>query len=341
MNSGMEKIEIAREILDELEDLKKELSLDSINGVIEFLLRNYYENMLLDVQNQDYKLLPYPGGDFYIKDRIIDLLKKSDARVLVEVFGGSGVISTHARRYFKIVVYNDIDDLVVSFFRVLKERPRELIRALSYLPFSRSLKKEFQEKVEKKQLDSELDKAVAIFYLCNASINAKLTSGFKVSRVCDYTHRVNNKIKAIYRLAGIWRTIVIENCDFRKIFELYDSDATVFYCDPPYIDRDYYRFSFRKTDMIDLLSCLKNIKGKFILKLHEDQLKMNFVKEFADKYYMMEIKNIRHMCVVSAGMKKPEFNYILIHNFKYHDSVQTDFNEFHPDANEKECTTYD
>ena len=63
------------------------------------------------------------GGDWYIKNEIIDLLIKSGCKTLVEVFGGGGAVSAFASRdAFNIIVYNDKDELVYSFFKVLREK---------------------------------------------------------------------------------------------------------------------------------------------------------------------------------------------------------------------------
>jgi hypothetical protein len=38
----------------------------------------------------------YVGGDWQIKDELLDLLAKSKCKTLVEVFGGSGIVSMYA-----------------------------------------------------------------------------------------------------------------------------------------------------------------------------------------------------------------------------------------------------
>jgi len=86
------------------------------------------------------KPLRFPGGDWYIKDEILELITKSNCNRLVEVFGGSGVISMYApRNLFKQIIYNDKDELIFNFFKVLQEKPKELFVNLLLTPISKSL----------------------------------------------------------------------------------------------------------------------------------------------------------------------------------------------------------
>ncbi len=310
----------------ELMGLKAELGLKDFDEVIEFLIKEYAESLLTEMQKTlndklpDGKLIPYPGGDYFIADEIVELLEKSHAITLVEVFGGSGYISTVAKNSFKVVIYNDIDDLLVSFFKCLKERPRELLKALSYLPFSRQIKIEFKKQAE--NLDDELSKAVTAFYIHNTTMfgcfNRK--EGFAVSKTHNRAGAYANKLKKLYEFAGLWRNIVIENRDFRKIFELYDWEKTVFYCDPPFLSTnikrdDYYRFTFTEQDFKDLLACLSKIKGKFVLKIHHDLLKYGFISEWVGNY---RVKEVEHSLMLKKPVdedKREKTKTFLVYNF--------------------------
>ncbi len=70
-------------------------------------------------------------------------------------------------------------------------------------------------------------------------------------------------------LAKNWKDVTIENLDFRKVIQLYDSDKTVFYLNPPFPDRseNYYGITFTIKDFRDMTKMLTQIKGKFLLKV--------------------------------------------------------------------------
>ena len=52
---------------------------------------------------------------------------------------------------------------------------------------------------------------------------------------------------------------------YEKILEKYDRPTTLFYLDPPYWNRQLYRFNFSESDFVALEKRLHDVKGKFIL----------------------------------------------------------------------------
>jgi len=68
------------------------------------------------------------------------------------------------------------------------------------------------------------------------------------------------------------REVQIENKDFRKLIEAYDSEDTFFYADPPYIletrtlsSHNVYRYEMSEQDHKDLVYIMLNSHGKFLL----------------------------------------------------------------------------
>ncbi|MEM3549266.1 MAG: DNA adenine methylase, partial [Thermofilum sp.] len=270
------------------------------------------------------KILKYAGGDWFLKDDIIAVLKQSGASKLVEVFGGSGVITQFApREQFKSIVYNDKDSLLTNFFLVLRDHPKELTEKLFFMPSSRELFHKYREMVQKGEIHKldPVSKAVIAFCLLNDSFNG-LGRTWAIDHHKSVSVELRRKALALADLAKRWLDVVIENNDFREILETHDKPFTVFYLDPPFLskkgrDRDYYyRLSFIEKDMKDLLELLSGIQGKFVLKLPEDHLEIPFIKEWINKhgYY---VTPIRHKLTMEKkeGEKRKEFTTILIHNF--------------------------
>jgi DNA adenine methylase len=262
------------------------------------------------------------GGDWYIKDEIIDLLVKSNCKTLVEVFGGGGAISAFVpRNVFNIIVYNDKDELVYCFFKVLKETPDVLMKELILMPFSRKLHDELHEIVKKGEYINmnDIEKAVLFFYLHMTSHAGAMNGGFKVAKNVR-TSRSKVYLRKVVSLADIakkWVDVILENKDFREIIRLYDSPNTVFYCDPPFPRKNYYRLGFTHGDMKMLFDMLAKIRGKFVLKLSEDHLLLSYVNEFATKYKRTKI--IEHHRVsqkVDTGQAKMKQKTVLIYNFE-------------------------
>src|SRR3954469_20339878 len=71
------------------------------------------------------------GGKFNHLDWLLPLLP--DAHHYCEPYSGSGAVLLN-RGPSPVETYNDIDGDVVNFFRVLRDRPDELIRSIALTP---------------------------------------------------------------------------------------------------------------------------------------------------------------------------------------------------------------
>jgi len=144
-----------------------------------------------------------------------------------------------------------------------------------------------------------------------------INAGFKVAKNVR-TSRSNVYLRKIVSLTDIakkWIDVVLENRDFREIIALYDSPNTVFYCDPPFPLKDFYRLGFTHRDMKALLDMLAKIRGKFVLKLSEDHLGLSYVNEFAIKYKMKVIEHHKVSQKVELGQAKAKQRTVLIYNY--------------------------
>src|SRR5215475_396562 len=74
------------------------------------------------------------GGKYSHLDWLLPLLPA--CHHYCEPFGGSAAVLLN-RQHSPIETYNDVDGEVTTFFRVLREREEELVRAIGLTPFSR------------------------------------------------------------------------------------------------------------------------------------------------------------------------------------------------------------
>jgi len=274
------------------------------------------------------KPIAYPGGDWPLKDVIIDLLVRSGCTTLVEVFGGSGVISMYApRSVFKNIVYNDIDKLLVNFFTVLRERPRELMERVMQMPAARELVEKYIDMIrsgEIHKIRDPVEKAAIYFYVNRLTFNSELHS-FKVLVSGSAAKRLRNQAMLLPEYAKMWSDVTIENKDFRELIELYDRSYTVFYCDPPFLtvegatkgEREkYYLHSFTEQDMKDLLKILSSIEGKFVLKLPKDHLGIPFIKSWVKEhnYSIRAVEHAKQMVNIIGGKREKQVT-VFIYNY--------------------------
>lgn len=251
------------------------------------------------------KLIKYMGGDYRIADKIFKMMQKlkGETTTFVEVFGGSGYISqTEAKKLFKVIIYNDLDEYITSFYEILKERPNELHEILKILPHSKEVHNIIQQEfLTNKQMDA-LIKAIVIFYLTNTSYSGVIKTSYGRSKKCNEGLTLSKKIDSVLIASESWKNIQIDCLDFEECIKRYDSKHTFFYCDPPFLGngRDFYRIkNFDDKEADRLINCLNGIKGTYLLKITDDQLdaysKLNYryinkfsytVSAFGNKVYV-------------------------------------------------------
>jgi len=318
---GLTPAELLTRLLDELEGVgDSEIAGQVADGLLRYARTN------LGTTSVD-KPFEYPGGDWFIKDDIIRLLARSGCQTLVEVFGGSGVISMYApRNVFKVVVYNDKDDLVYSFFKALRENPAELARRLLLHPFSHRQYEEYLGLVRRGEVSrlSTLEKAVVFYYLSRTSFSGKLGKGFRVVKyLSDNRARIYaRKVASLVELSKYWLDVVVENRDFRDVIRLYDSEHTVFYCDPPYVSteetpREHYRLGFTHRDMRDLLDALSKVRGRFVLKLQDDNLRLAYIWDWVTKrgYRVSHVEHPSFVGKVGEGERREMLRTALVSDY--------------------------
>lgn len=90
-------------------------------------------------------VLKYPGAKNRLATWICGYIPKHD--VYLEPFAGSLAVLLNKQRSH-IETVNDIDEEIVNFFRILRDRSGELERVIEFTPFSRSEYKAAYEKSE-------------------------------------------------------------------------------------------------------------------------------------------------------------------------------------------------
>jgi len=178
------------------------------------------------------KILQIPGGDFHIAGLLHPRLKQLCVRprcTFVEVFGGSGYMTqTVSREVFSNIIYNDVNDMLTTLYRYVKEHPEQLAAVLALLPYSRSYYRIIMDLLKTCQDFGSLAAAALIFYAYNASFMGKVGKGFayNIDPTKNEARKFKTRVWAILKYADTWRDVVIEN---RDVIRRYDSEWTVFY----------------------------------------------------------------------------------------------------------------
>lgn len=176
--------------------------------------------------------LRYFGSKFRLAPWILKHFP--DHTTYVEPFGGGGSIMLRKAPSYNDV-YNDLDHVVVNFFKVLRERPSELIQAIQLTPYSRE--EQLESFIES---DDELESARRLYVRCwqtHGGGRTSMKSGWRFektdrrgSRAIDDWNKTDHLQAIINRL----KYVQIENDDAIRIIQRYDHPNTLFYLDPPY-----------------------------------------------------------------------------------------------------------
>jgi|AntDeeMetagen134_2_1112570.scaffolds.fasta_scaffold06643_3 DNA adenine methylase len=206
---------------------------------------------------------PYPGGKTLLTDWIVEQIP--DHHVYVEPFGGSAAVLLNKPRS-SVEVYNDIDGDIVQFFDVARDRPDELIEWSRRTPYSEELYNRWvADYYNGNRPDDPVERAGRWLFLRFTQFGGKYdhTAGFKRDQPrkkkgsSHLWRTLEERVDAISeRLQGV----SIQNGDYQDIIEKYDSENTVFYCDPPYLSKEH-TYRVRDFDHGELADALSGIDG--------------------------------------------------------------------------------
>lgn len=235
-------------------------------------------------------IFPFPGSKGRFKDWVIDNIPKHDC--YVEPFGGSAAVLLE-KEPSKVEVYNDADSLVSTFFKVLRTRPDELIEWLTATPYCRRTHDEFNARLygDGDPPDSEIATAGMFFSLRYSSFGGKQSDAFKRPRPDensggwrDFASSFKNAKRDLSTFAQRLEGVTVENEDYTKILESYDSPTTFFYCDPPYRGAEsYYSGEFSHRELVEILDGLEGKWALSCLKVPDEFAEYHIAK--ADGYH--------------------------------------------------------
>lgn len=210
--------------------------------------------------------LSWVGGKFCLADKLISMFPEHTT--YVEPFGGAAHV-LFKKKPSKVEIYNDIDDRLVNFFEVIKDKDLmdELCKRIDNTLYSRSIFDKCKNLTEACGIDA----AYAFAILNKMSFGAKMgTWGVSIatnSQVKRWRSMPDKIQKAFIRM----KDVQIENKDFEYILSRYDRPETFFYLDPPYCfsgargKDNVYRHEMSNDKHERLIDCLLQIKGKAML----------------------------------------------------------------------------
>lgn len=189
-------------------------------------------------------IFPYPGGKSLYSGWITQFLP--DHETYIEAFGGGAGVLLNKRKS-PVEVYNDVNQDLVVFFRVLRNRPSELQAFVERMPYSRAEYERVATKwhQEGHRPEDNLKRAAWFYFLQQTTFSSKLEkSGFSIAKTAkdNRARAYKNSSESLAELAERFKGVTIECLDYRELVDRYDWEDAFFYFDPPYVDvgDEYY-----------------------------------------------------------------------------------------------------
>jgi DNA adenine methylase len=247
--------------------------------------------------------LAYIGGKRAVAKQIVAMLPPHVT--YVEPFAGGAQIF-FAKPPSKVEVLNDLDEELITFYRVAQLHYEELVRYLRFTIVSR--KYYGLLKATDVGTLTDIQRAARLLYLQKTSYAGRVTKqNFRVGIVQPpglNPERIPELIEETHhRLARV----VLECLPYEKVLAKYDSAETCFFADPPYYGIGHYKFNLAPDDFRLLAERLGTVKGSFVLSLND-------VPEVRELFKAFRLRGIEmpYTAQKTAGRR---FREVLITNF--------------------------
>lgn len=254
------------------------------------------------------------GGKSRLRRQIVALLPAHTC--YVEPFAGAAWV-LFAKPPSNVEVLNDIDQELVNFFRVLKEKPAELIASFEWEIVSRA---EFERLagLESSKLN-DVQRAHRFYYVIMAGWGGELdyprfqtsiTDGGHGNRLIGALKHLRERLQPVYERL---RTVIIENLDWKECINRYDHVTTVMYIDPPYPgNKCNYAHNMREwQDHWELAERLRATKCKWILSSYD----VTQIRKLYAGYNIVPVQSFSGMRIKKNNTERILNEEVLITNF--------------------------
>lgn len=268
----------------------------------------------------DHKMVNSPfkwvGGKSRLRKYIIPLIPEHTC--FVDLFAGAGWV-LFGKVSSSVEVLNDLDEDLITFFRVVKYKPEELIASFEWEMVARS---EFERlaSLNPKEL-TDVQRAHRFYYLIMAGWGGELAyprfqtstnDGGHGNRLFGAIKTLRSRIEPIHKRLS---TVIIENLSWQSCFARYDSSRTVFYVDPPYPENGCnYAHNMREWEAHHkLYSTLKQSKSRWIVSSYDiPEIHALFLEP---QYHIIPVRSASGMNTDKNGEERVENKEVLVLNF--------------------------
>jgi len=221
------------------------------------------------------------GGKGNMVAKLLPLIKEIQHHTYVEPFGG-GASLLLAKPPSPVEVYNDLDQGLVGFFRVLRDPVQfaEFHRLVSLTQYSRA--EYYHARDTWATEDDPVQRAYLWYVTARQSFSGCFGSSWSLAVTCSgrgMACTASKWLSAVERLPEVVERLLrvqVECHDWRQILDTYDRPGTLFYLDPPYVmstrSAGGYAHELTADDHRELVERLPDLSGQWVLSGYESPL---------------------------------------------------------------------
>lgn len=224
-------------------------------------------------------IIKWPGGKGRLAKHLMPLIQPHVC--YCEPFcGGLGLFVQKDRS--KVEVINDLNGDLVNLYRVVKYHAGELAREFDGLINSRVMMRDF---ISQPGL-TDIQRAARWLYRNALSFGANMHSWGvqRLSSTGGGSTSLPRMLQGVEALNTRLQGVNIENLDWQRCVEIYDSPKTFFFFDPPYSNckQDNYK-TWGREHLESLRNTVKRIRGDFLLTVNDCVENRELFKQFKQR----------------------------------------------------------
>lgn len=204
-------------------------------------------------------LVPWIGGKSKLASQIIGTFPPH-TRYIEPFFGGGWVF--FKKSSVKESFINDINGDLINLYRIVRDRPHELIRQITLTPKSEDEFNQFQLLYIDKDAwlrTDEVRRALVYFFLIKNAFNANPANTFGVKATGNWGS--DGLLETLHFVSAKLQNATILNRDFMSVLSDYASSESLVYLDPPYAvtikgGETYYEYVLPKERHVELRDAL-------------------------------------------------------------------------------------
>jgi DNA adenine methylase len=209
--------------------------------------------------------ISWPGGKSKLLQYILPLIPEHTC--YCEPFAG-GLAVLLSKKRSPVEVINDLNSDLVNFYRCARFHCEALDQELHFILNSRQ---EFNDFRVQKGL-TDIQRAARWFYRNKNCFGGCNLDSFGFSRKSGGGAMGSrfSRTEAVCALNRRLDSVCIENLDWKRCCELYDSPETFFFFDPPYTECDATMYdSWKEADVSDFAETIQGLQGKWVITFND------------------------------------------------------------------------